>query len=87
MVLNKFDIMTVVFVASIGNYLGACTSYFIGIEGRNILITKILKIGEREIQRSEQIFAKYGAYALLFTWLPVNWRRTHCCERNSQISF
>ena len=70
MVLNKFDIMTVVFVASIGNYLGACTSYFIGIEGRNILITKILKIGEREIQRSEQIFAKYGAYALLFTWLP-----------------
>lgn len=70
MVLNKFDFMAVILVASIGNYLGACTSYFIGIEGRNILVTKYLKIGEREIQRSEQIFTKYGAYALLFTWLP-----------------
>jgi membrane protein YqaA with SNARE-associated domain len=71
LVLKKFDMLTVVVVASIGNYLGACTSYYIGVEGRKIVIQKYLKISDDQMQMSEKMFARYGAYALLFTWLPL----------------
>lgn len=71
MVLNKNNIISVVFVASIGNYLGACTSYYIGLKGRYIIIKKYLKISHEQIRKSELLFSKYGSYSLLFTWIPL----------------
>ncbi|MGM0770589.1 MAG: YqaA family protein [Halobacteriota archaeon] len=71
LLLNKFDLIPVVLVASIGNYLGACTSYYIGLKGRNILISKYLKISNDHILNSETMFARYGSYTLLLSWLPL----------------
>lgn len=61
----------VVMVASIGNYLGACTSYYIGLKGRSGIIEKYLSISTDELKKADSWFTKYGSYALLFTWLPV----------------
>ena len=58
-------------VASIGNYLGACTSYYIGLKGRSGIIEKYLSISTDELKKADSWFTKYGSYALLFTWLPV----------------
>ncbi|MCD4822232.1 MAG: DedA family protein [Methanococcoides sp.] len=71
LILNKFDMISVVFVASIGNYLGACTSYYIGLKGRHFIIKKYFKINNDQICKSEKLFSKYGSYILLFTWLPL----------------
>ncbi|MDG6244148.1 MAG: DedA family protein [Methanolobus sp.] len=70
MVLNKFNIYTVVLVASVANFLGACTSYYIGYTGRSLVISKYLGISEGHLKRAEESFRKYGAFSLLFTWLP-----------------
>ncbi len=65
----KFSILAVVLVASLGNFLGACTSYYIGLKGRG-LIERYLGIEPVKIEKAERYFSKYGAYVLLFTWLP-----------------
>ena len=71
MVLQRHDPLLTVLVATAGNYLGACTSYFIGIYGGDFLVKKILRIGVADQVRAERFFAKYGSWALFFSWLPV----------------
>ncbi len=65
-----FNVPAVVLVASTGNFLGACTSYYIGLKGRGY-IEKYLRIGPEEIKKAEIYFSKYGSYVLLFTWVPI----------------
>lgn len=69
LVYEKFNIPALVLVASAGNYLGACTSYYIGLKGRG-LVERYLRIDSRDIEKAEKYFSKYGMYILLFTWLP-----------------
>ena len=69
LVQKKFNIPALVLVASVGNFLGACTSYYIGFKGRT-LVEKYLRFDPKELDKAEKIFAKYGLYVLLFTWLP-----------------
>ncbi len=70
MVLGDFNVYTVVMVASIANFLGSCTSYYVGYLGRKLVMFRYMRISEKEIRRAENIFSKYGAFSLLFTWLP-----------------
>ncbi len=69
LVYEKFNIPTLVLIASAGNYFGACTSYYIGLKGRGI-VERYLRIDSRDIEKAEKYFSKYGMYILLFTWLP-----------------
>ncbi|MDO9097637.1 MAG: YqaA family protein [Candidatus Methanoperedens sp.] len=70
LVYENLNIPTLVLVASAGNYLGACTSYYIGLKGRGI-VERYLRIDSRDIEKAEKYFSKYGMYILLFTWLPI----------------
>ena len=69
LVQKGFNIPALVLVASAGNFLGACTSYYIGFKGR-ILVEKYLKFNPAELDKAERFFTRYGYYVLLFTWLP-----------------
>ncbi len=69
LVQNKFNIPALVLVASVGNFLGACTSYYIGFKGRTF-VEKYLKFNPEELEKAEKFFARYGSFVLLFTWLP-----------------
>jgi membrane protein YqaA with SNARE-associated domain len=69
LIYKKFNIPALVFVASVDNFLGACTSYYIGLKGRGF-VEKYLRFDPKEIEKVEKIFSKYGSIVLLFTWLP-----------------
>ncbi|NVO00859.1 MAG: DedA family protein [Geobacteraceae bacterium] len=71
LLIQKHDPVLSVTVATVGNYLGACTSYFIGIYGGDFLVKKMLRIDDSERARAERFFAKYGSWSLFFSWLPV----------------
>ena len=71
MLLNRHDPVATVAVATVGNYLGACSSYAIGLYGGPWLIRKVLRIDETAERRAERYFARYGSWSLLFSWLPV----------------
>lgn len=71
LLLQKQDPALTVVVATAGNYLGACTSYYIGIYGGDFLTSKLLRIDDAQRLRAERYFARYGSWALLFSWLPI----------------
>ncbi|MFA7184501.1 MAG: YqaA family protein [Victivallales bacterium] len=64
-----FNPFALVMVATVGNFLGSCTTYYLGLKGRETL-EKYLSASEKSLKRGEEFFKKYGVYALLLTWLP-----------------
>lgn len=67
---KKFNIAALILLASIGNFLGSCTTYYIGLKGRNISV-KYFNLNPKDIDKAEIIFKKYGSFSLLFTWVPL----------------
>ena len=71
MIFRGFNPECTVLTATFGNYLGACTNYFIGMWGSNFLTEKILRIDARQQARAKKKYSKYGSWSLLFAWVPV----------------
>jgi membrane protein YqaA with SNARE-associated domain len=71
MLLGKYDPIRVVAVATTGNYLGALTSYGIGLYGGEFLKVRVLRMDERSTRKAERMYGRFGSYSLLFSWLPV----------------
>ena len=64
-----FRPFTIIMVATVGNYLGSCTTYYLGLKGRPVL-EKYLSPSHEKLKKSEKFLKKYGIYILLFTWVP-----------------
>ncbi len=60
-----------VFIATLGNVLGSLTNYALGKWGGTIIVKRFLKVSDKELQRSSNVFNKYGVFSLLFAWVPV----------------
>ena len=71
LLLNGRDPLTTIAVASLGNSLGAVTSYLIGLGSGGWLIENLLRINQPQQQRARYWFTRYGRWALLFSWLPL----------------
>ena len=71
LLLKGFAPLAVVTVALAGNFLGACTSYLLGIYGSSFMVERIFGIGETDRVRAEQAYTRFGSWSLLFTWVPV----------------
>ncbi|AAM06917.1 TPA: DedA family protein [Methanosarcina acetivorans] len=69
LVYQGFSPFAVVMVATTGNFLGSCTTYYLGLKGRNVL-DRYLSPSPEKLEKSERLFNKYGVYTLLFTWVP-----------------
>jgi membrane protein YqaA with SNARE-associated domain len=69
LIYQGFSPFTVIMVATVGNYLGSCTTYYLGLKGRPVL-EKYLSTSPEKLEKSEKLFKKYGIYTLLFTWVP-----------------
>lgn len=71
MLIQDFAPLPVVAVATAGNYLGSCTTYWVGLYGGPFLIRRVLRIGPDSQERAAGYFRKYGSWTLLFAWLPI----------------
>ena len=60
-----------VVTATIGNFLGSCTTYLLGLWGSAFLVTKVFRIKEQDMTRAEAVYRKWGIWSLLLSWLPV----------------
>jgi membrane protein YqaA with SNARE-associated domain len=60
-----------VLIATLGNSLGAATSYLVGRWGSDWLLSGLLRIDQARQQQAESWFNRYGSWALLLSWLPV----------------
>ena len=66
-----FSPVQVVVVATLGNVLGACITYGIGVWGSEFLMKKLLRVDEKQSTRAMALYQRYGPFSLLLSWLPV----------------
>jgi membrane protein YqaA with SNARE-associated domain len=71
LLLKGFDPLLTVAVATLGNTLGALTTYAIGLWGGPLLTRRLLRIDDAARQRAERFYARFGSWSLLLSWLPV----------------
>ena len=71
LLLKGHDPLPAVAAATVGNTLGACTTYWIGLWGAPLLIGRLLRISPAQQERAERLYARYGSWSLLLSWLPV----------------
>ena len=64
------NIYLLLFFATFGNSLGSVINYFLGLKGEEYLINKNL-LNEKYILKAKTYFDKYGAWSILFSWLPI----------------
>jgi len=71
LLLRGVEPVSAVLTASAGNFLGACTTYAVGAAGGRWLHSRAWAPAPRTWARAHRAFARFGSWALLFTWLPV----------------
>jgi membrane protein YqaA with SNARE-associated domain len=71
MLLAGYDPIVSVTLASIGNWLGGMTSYFLGYLGRWQWIEKYLRVSEKRVNKMKSWADQFGAYLGLVCWLPI----------------
>ncbi|WEJ62656.1 YqaA family protein [Thiomicrorhabdus lithotrophica] len=71
LLLNGFNPVSVVSVATVGNVLGSLVNYAIGFFGSAFVIHSVLKISDESFDKSKQRFEKWGTASLLLAWVPI----------------
>ena len=71
MLLSGSEPFAVVAVATTGNYLGALSTYWIGLYGGDFLKVRVLRMDDKDTARAERFYSRFGSYSLLLSFLPV----------------
>lgn len=64
------NIIWCLIIATLGNWLGGLTSYWIGWLGKWSWIERIMKVKREKLEKQKQKIDKYGVWLAFFTWLP-----------------
>lgn len=64
------NVILLLAVATIGNTLGSCVNYYIGLKGEDYLEKKGYLKADK-IEKYQSYFDRFGGFALLFSWMPI----------------
>lgn len=65
------DITLTVASASVGNWLGGLTGYWLGWLGKTEWLERWFKVKPETIERHKATVARWGVWIALLTWLPI----------------
>lgn len=68
---SSLDPLILLASATAGNFLGACTTYYIGLTCGRQLADRVFKVNRKTQEYAEKVYYKYGSWSLLFSWIPV----------------
>jgi membrane protein YqaA with SNARE-associated domain len=71
LLLQGTDPAAAVTTATVGNWLGAVTTWAIGVWGGPYLIRRVLRVSPSDEVRAERFYNRYGSWSLLLSWLPL----------------
>ena len=71
LLLKGGDPFLLVAIATLGNLLGAVSTWLVGRYGGDFLIRRCLRIDAEAQGRAEERYARYGIWSLLFSWVPL----------------
>lgn len=70
MLIAGAGVVPTVVVATIGNWLGGLTSYWLGWLGKMEWIERWFKVKRETLERYQRSVERWGAWLALLTWLP-----------------
>jgi len=70
-IFKDYNILVIVLVASVGNYLGALTNYYVGYLGEKTILSRYIKPEKKKMKEAKAYFDKYGVPILFFSWVPI----------------
>jgi membrane protein YqaA with SNARE-associated domain len=65
------DPFLLVAIATLGNLLGAVSTWLVGRYGGEFLIRRCLRIDAETQKSAEERYARYGIWSLLLAWVPL----------------
>ena len=68
---HKYSVALLIIVASIGNILGSCINWYLGLRIERFKDKKWFPVSENNMIKAEKIYQKYGFWSLLLSLLPV----------------
>jgi len=68
---EQHSVMALIAVASLGNILGSCVNWWLGLKIEQYKDKRWFPVSERKLQQAQQIYRKYGFWSLLLSWVPV----------------
>ena len=71
LVSEEHSALFLILVASIGNVLGSCVNWYLGLRIEKFKDKKWFPISEFKMLKAEKIYQKYGFWSLLLSWTPV----------------
>lgn len=60
-----------IFFASLGNVLGSCVNWYLGLKIERFKDKKWFPVSEKNLSKAEETYKKYGYWSLLLSWLPI----------------
>lgn len=67
----KYSVYLLILVATIGNVLGSCVNWYLGLRIERFKDKKWFPVSERNMLKAEKIYQKYGFWSLLLSWTPI----------------
>jgi membrane protein YqaA with SNARE-associated domain len=67
---NKFPVLTLVLVASLGNILGSVLNWYLGFYFVKFKEKKWFPINHSQLEKSSLWFTNYGKWTLFLSWVP-----------------
>lgn len=71
MLLSQYDPFWTTVMASLGNWLGGMSSYYLGFLGYWVWIEKYWGVKKAKVEKWENKARKFGAWPALISWLPI----------------
>lgn len=65
-----YNVYYLLLFATIGNVLGSCVNYYLGLKGEAFLEEKKY-LKKEKIDKYKKFFDKYGSFSLLLSWMPI----------------
>ena len=68
--LNKYNIINLIFIASLGNIFGSILNWYLGFHFVKFKEKKWFPINKRQLEKASLWFLNYGKWSLFLSWVP-----------------
>lgn len=71
MMVKGYPTQATILTATAGNYLGAVTTYLVGVYGGRWLIERVFRVSAEQQEQARRYYRRYGTFSLFFSWVPI----------------
>lgn len=68
---DVYAVWLLILVASLGNILGSCVNWYLGLKIEHFKAKKWFPVSETKLLQAQNIYQKYGFWSLLLSWAPI----------------